>query len=232
MLSKKIIFIAILGIAGIGILVSYFPFQILTQGFSRYGYGLLFLGTLLEGEAILLAGGIFAYFGHFNLFLVMLVASVAIILGDNIQYFIGRKLGKNYFETHNNFLFIKKKHFEKIRHKFNNHTHKILLASRFLFGARVATMVTAGAIKMPYKKFLKFNILSCLSWTVIIAFSGFAFGASFILLRKVLKYSALSITVLVILVILIYYKQSFFPARLENKCEQISKFFRKFKKYV
>jgi len=216
MLSKKILFTVILGISAIGLVISYFPFQILDQGFSRYGYGLLFLGTFLEGEAFLLAGGIFAYLGHFNLLLVMLVASVAIILGDNLQYFIGRKLGKNYFKSHDHFLFIKKEHFEKISKQFNNHTHKILLVSRFLFGARVATMVTAGAIRMPYKKFLKFNILSCLSWTVIISLIGFAFGASFILLRKVLKYSALSITVLVVLGVLIYCQR-----------ERISKFFKK-----
>lgn len=196
-ITKTNLIIIIIAIAFFGIIISYFPFHILAQGFARYGYWLLFIGTFLEGEAVLLAAGIFAYFGRFNILLVILIASLAIILGDNIQYFIGRKLGKEFLE--------KRSRFKKLNGKFQNHTNKILLLSRFMFGMRVATMLMAGANNVDHKKFFKFNAISGILWVIAIAGLGFVFGASFVLLKKILKYSALAITALVVLGILIYY---------------------------
>lgn len=196
-LSKTKLILLIAGIAGTGVIISYFPFHILAQGFSRYGYWLLFIGTFFEGEAIVLAAGIFSYLGYFNILLVMLIASLAIIAGDNFQYWIGQKLGQEYLKKYYCF--------RKLNGKFQKHTNKILLASRFMFGMRVATMMMAGASNMNHKKFFKFNVISGILWVIAIAGLGYVFGASFILLKKILKYSALSITALVILGIIIFY---------------------------
>ena len=97
-LKKTNLILVISGIAIIGIVISYFPFHILASGFARYGYWLLFVGVFLEGEAVLLAAGICAYLGYFNIFLVVLIACLAIIAGDNAQYWLGRKLGKEFFQ--------------------------------------------------------------------------------------------------------------------------------------
>ena len=68
--------------------------------FVRYGYFVVFVGVMLEnvgiplpGEAILLAAGFFAYQGHFALPVVMGVAAMGAILGDNAGYGVGRRLG-------------------------------------------------------------------------------------------------------------------------------------------
>src|SRR4029078_5752762 len=69
--------------------------------FQQYGYWVVFFGVMLEnsgvpvpGETILLAAGFFAALGHFNLALVMSIACIGAVLGDNAGYFIGRKLGR------------------------------------------------------------------------------------------------------------------------------------------
>ncbi|MFH1392683.1 MAG: DedA family protein [bacterium] len=196
-LKKTNLILVISGIAIIGIIISYFPFHVLATGFARYGYWLLFVGVFLEGEAMLLAAGVCAYLGYLDIFLVIPIACLAIIAGDNAQYWLGRKLGKAFLNKYSVF--------QKINGKFNHHSNKIILFSRFLFGMRVATILMAGANNFNYKKFLKFNAISGILWVIAIAFLGFVFGASFVLLRKILKYSALAITVLVILGIVIYY---------------------------
>ena len=135
--------------------------------------------------------------GYLNIFLVVLLACLAIIAGDNVQYLLGRKLGKEFLQQYS--------FFRKVNNKFNHHTNKIILASRFLFGMRVATMLMAGANNFNYKKFLKFNAISGILWVKAVALLGFVFGASFVLLRKVFRYSVLAITVLIIFGILVYY---------------------------
>lgn len=199
-LKKTNLIFLISTLALIGIIISYFPFHVLATGFARYGYWLLFVGVFLEGEAVLLTAGVFAYLGYFNLFWVVVIACLAIIAGDNAQYWLGRKLGKKFLQKYSRF--------KKLNNKFNNHTNKILLASRFLFGMRSATMLMAGANNFNYKRFLKFNAVSGILWVIAVALLGFVFGASFVFLRKILKYSALAITILVVLGILIYYFMS------------------------
>ncbi|MAG44675.1 hypothetical protein CL633_02195 [bacterium] len=202
MLKRKSFLILIAGIASIGIIISYFPFYILANGFVRYGYWLVFVGTFLEGEAVLLVAGFVSYLGEFNLWSVILIACLAIILGDNFQYYMGMKLGKRFLK--------KFPCFKKLNGKFNKHSNKILLASRFMFGMRMACITMAGANRVNWKKFFKFNALSGVAWVMIMVFLGYAFGASFILLKKILKYSALSITVLIILAIIIYHERERF----------------------
>lgn len=202
MLKRKSFLILIAGIAGIGIAISYFPFHVLANGFARWGYWLVFIGTFLEGEAVLLAAGFATYMGIFNLRIVILIACLAIILGDNFQYYLGMKLGKRFLK--------KFPCFKKLNGKFNKHSNKILLASRFMFGMRIACMTMAGANKVDWKKFFKFNAVSGIIWVMIMAFAGYTFGASFMLLKKILKYSALCITIFALLIILIYHKREYF----------------------
>src|SRR3989442_14249004 len=68
--------------------------------FEQYGYWVVFFGVMLEkagipvpGETILLAAGFFAALGHFNIELVIAIACLGAVLGDNAAYFIGRKVG-------------------------------------------------------------------------------------------------------------------------------------------
>ncbi|HEX2639629.1 MAG TPA: hypothetical protein VHL50_03610, partial [Pyrinomonadaceae bacterium] len=71
--------------------------------FTHYGYWVVFFGVMLEnaglpipGETILLAAGFFAADGHFSLPLVMLIAAVGAVTGDNIGFAIGHHYGRNF----------------------------------------------------------------------------------------------------------------------------------------
>jgi len=192
---KIIILIAVIIVAGI--VVSYFPFHVLANGFARYGYWIVLLGAFFEGEVVLLAAGVFAYLGYFNIWLVILIGFLGIIAGDNFQYYLGRKLGKNFLEKYSCF--------KKINNKFNNHISKILLGSRFMFGTRIACMMMAGANKISWKKFFKFNAISGIIWVIIVALLGFVCGASFVSVKRFMRYGILLTTLLIGLGILIYY---------------------------
>ena len=69
--------------------------------FARYGYFVVFFGVMLEnagvpvpGETILLAAGFFAAQGHFHLWMVIAIAALGAMLGDNAGYAIGRRVGR------------------------------------------------------------------------------------------------------------------------------------------
>lgn len=209
---KTLIILA--GIIIFGLIIKYLPWSALLEVFKEYGYPLLFLGTFLEGEIILLAGGFLTYLGHFKFFWIIIVACLAIILGDNVQYWIGYKWGENLFKKRNRFLYLKREHLEKLNGHFNDHGNKIILASRFLFGMRTAVILTAGIVRMNWWRFFKFNALSGIIWTGAIASVGYLFGGSFILIRKILQSSFISITVIVIIVFLI---EIYFSRRIKRK---------------
>ena len=103
----------------------------------QYGYALIFLGTLAEGETLLMLGGYFAHRGYLELGWVMVTAYIAAVCGDQLFFHLGRRHGKALLGR-----------FPRLREKVNialrrveNHQVKIVLTMRFLWGLRIALPV-------------------------------------------------------------------------------------------
>ncbi|MBI2348429.1 MAG: hypothetical protein HYV05_07220 [Deltaproteobacteria bacterium] len=64
--------------------------ETLLQYFVEYRYLVIFFGTFIEGEVVLIAGGFLVYEGHLNFAILVLIATLAAIIGDNIFFWIGR----------------------------------------------------------------------------------------------------------------------------------------------
>src|SRR5436190_9132548 len=86
--------------------------------FHQYGYWIVFFGVMLEnagipvpGETILLVAGFFASRHGFNLWLVMIIAAVGAVLGDNAGYWIGRRAGRGILLKYGRYVFLTEKRF-------------------------------------------------------------------------------------------------------------------------
>lgn len=159
--------------------------------FQQYGYWVVFFGVMLEnagvpvpGETILLAAGFFAATGHFNLALVMAVACIGAVLGDNAGYFIGRKLGRATLLRIGRFVGLTPKRLVMFEVFFEKHGDKTILVARFITGLRVFAALLAGAARMQWRTFALFNFLGAVLWSIAITLAGYFFGQSWHLLER------------------------------------------------
>jgi membrane protein DedA with SNARE-associated domain len=139
---------------------------------TQYGYALIFLGTLVEGESILMLGGYFAHRGYLELGGVIATAFAGAVCGDQLFFYIGRHHARGLLAR-----------FPKLRDKVNvalrrveDHQVKVVLSMRFLWGLRIALPIALGLTDMNAKRFLWLNLLSAAVWSCVFAVLGF--GAS------------------------------------------------------
>ena len=159
--------------------------------FQQYGYWVVFFGVMLEnagvpipGETILLAAGFFAALGHFHLAIVMAVACLGAVLGDNAGYFIGRKLGRAALLRYGRYAGLTPKRLAMFESFFERHGDKTILVARFITGLRVFAALLAGAAHMRWPRFALYNFLGAVLWSVAITLAGYFFGHSWHLLER------------------------------------------------
>jgi len=155
----------------------------------EFGYPLIFIGVMLEdvgiplpGETILLVAGFLAAQGHLNLIVVMAIALLGAILGDNMGYWLGRKLGRPFLERYGRFIFITQKKLALTEVFFARHGDKTIFIARFISGLRELAALLAGISRMRWRTFFIYNASGALAWAVIIALLGYLFGNSWRLL--------------------------------------------------
>jgi membrane-associated protein len=155
---------------------------ILQYGTLTYGilFGIIFAETgfvftpFLPGDSLLFAAGTFAARGSFNVHLLVILLISAAILGDNVNYWIGRKLGTKLFERNSRFL--KKEYLDKTHKFYEKHGGKTIILARFFPIIRTFSPFVAGLGKMNYTKFLLNDIAGGIIWIGIFTFAGYFFG--------------------------------------------------------
>ncbi len=145
----------------------------------QYGYLLIFLGTFVEGETLLMLGGYFAHRGYLDLGGVVATSFIAAVCGDQLFFHLGRSHAKGLLAR-----------FPRLRDKVNlalhrveQHQVKVVLTMRFLWGLRIALPVALGLTSMSSRKFFWLNLLSAAVWSCVFALIGF--GTSRVVARIV-----------------------------------------------
>jgi membrane protein DedA with SNARE-associated domain len=151
-----------------------FDMATLQEVIGRWGYVVIFAAMLLEnaglplpGETVTLLGGYAAGSGQLNLLGVMGAAAGGAVLGDNIGYWVGRRLGWGLILKVGRWLGQSPAQLEKLRDQFLRHAGKSVLLGRFVAVLRVVAGPMAGAVGMPYPKFLLCNVVGAALWATI-----------------------------------------------------------------
>ena len=138
---------------------------------NTWGYGVVFAAMVLEsaglplpGETVTLLGGYAAGSGHLNLAGVIAAASCGAMVGDSIGYWVGRRAGWPLLLRVGRLLRQSPEQMETLRIQFLNHAGKSVLFGRFVAVLRVVAGPMAGAVGMPYGRFLVFNCTGAVLW--------------------------------------------------------------------
>ncbi len=163
-----------------------FPHSDIVQLIQAVGYlgifGIVFaesgvpVGFFLPGDSLLFAAGLLASQGFFNIWVLIIFIPVAAILGDNFGYWFGAKVGPKIFTREDSFFF-HKKHIERTRNFYIKYGNKAIILSRFIPVVRTFTPILAGVGQMPYRTFLKYNILGGVLWGTGMPLLGYFLGS-------------------------------------------------------
>ncbi|MGC3820747.1 DedA family protein [Acinetobacter sp. G11] len=160
----------------------------LLEFITDYGvwiYAILFLIIFVEtglvvmpflpGDSLLFAAGaLAASTGAMNPYILVILLFVAAVLGDTLNYHIGKFIGPRVFEIESRF--INKKHLTYTQKFFEKHGGKTIIFARFVPFARTFAPFVAGAGHMNYKYFLSFNIIGAICWVGSFVILGYLFG--------------------------------------------------------
>lgn len=135
----------------------------------------LFFGFFLPGDSLLFTAGLLASQGFLNPFILFIGVIIAAILGDNVGYAFGRKIGPTIFTKEDSFFF-NKKYVSQAHAFYEKHGNKTIILARFVPIVRTFAPIVAGVGNMDYKKFFSYNCIGGILWSVSLLGLGFVLG--------------------------------------------------------
>lgn len=139
---------------------------------ERFGYLAVFLGTFLEGEAILIMAGLLAERGYMNILTVTGVGFAGAYVGHLFWFWLGRVHGVRLLDRFPRM----KLHFGKGIRMFERYGAAAIILTQWLYGLRITCAVIIGISRISLIKFLIYEGISCLLWSIVIAAAGYYFG--------------------------------------------------------
>ncbi|MEB0204307.1 DedA family protein [Pseudomonas sp. CCC3.1] len=139
---------------------------------ATYGYLAIFIGCLLEGETILILGGMAAHQHVLKLLPVIGYASLAGMLGDQLLFWVGRYFGARLMPR----LHRQQATIERVTQLVNQHPTVSVFSVRFLYGMRLVGPMVIGACKVSPLKFTCINLLGAVTWATVFASVGYWAG--------------------------------------------------------
>jgi membrane protein DedA with SNARE-associated domain len=139
---------------------------------ETWGYWVLAIGCLLEGETVLALAGFAAHRGHLDFGVVLVVAAIAGFTGDQIFYWIGRRHGHRVLRR---FPAVAEQA-GRVHALIERHHDWLIVTVRFMYGLRIAGPILIGSAGIPPGRFAAYNALGAALWAVLVAGFGWVFG--------------------------------------------------------
>jgi len=133
----------------------------------------LFIGFFFPGDSLLFVAGIFSnklatwlydtQHDFTNLLMIIILATIAGVLGNFVGYWFGRKSGPALYKRKDSFFF-KQRYLQQAREFYEKNGGFTIIVARFVPFVRTFAPIVAGIVQMDYKKFVFYNIVGCFAW--------------------------------------------------------------------
>jgi membrane-associated protein len=167
--------------------ILHLDFDWLFANFGTAIYVVLFLVIFIEtglvampflpGDSLLFTAGLFARTGHLNMAYLLILLFIAAVLGDNCNYWVGRKIGIKIFDFKlKGRALVKREYLDKTHVFFEKHGTKAIIMARFVPFVRTFAPFAAGIGEMNYKKYFAFDVLGGALWIGSLTVAGYLLG--------------------------------------------------------
>lgn len=137
----------------------------------------LVLMPFLPGDSLLFTAGLFARKGYLNLSFLILLLFIAAVVGDNLNYFIGRNIGLRMLGIKmRGKKVVKQEYLDQTHEFYEKHGTKTIIMARFVPIVRTFAPFVAGVAEMKYRRFLSFDILGGALWIGSLTLAGYFLG--------------------------------------------------------
>lgn len=193
--------------------ILHLDFEWLFLNYNEMIYTILFLVIFIEtglvimpflpGDSLLFTAGLFARLGYLNLGFLFLLLFIAAVLGDNTNYWVGRKIGLKALQIKlKGKNIVKPEYLDKTHSFYDKHGTKTIIMARFVPIVRTFAPFVAGVAEMNYRRFLSFDVLGGALWIGSLTLAGFFLG-EIPWIRKNIELVALGIIFISILPIIL-----------------------------
>jgi membrane-associated protein len=148
-------------------------FGLLAVIFAESG---LLIGVFFPGDSLLFTAGFLASQGVFDITALIVGCFLAAVLGDNVGYTFGKRVGKKFFTSPNS-LFFNQGNLEKASAFYAKHGGKTIILARFVPGVRTLAPILAGVGDMHYPTFLIYNLMGGFLWAIGLTGLGYSLGS-------------------------------------------------------
>jgi len=139
---------------------------------ATYGYPVLIIGTFLEGETVLLLGGLAAQRGYLSLDWVIICGFCGTLFGDQLYFFLGRRHGKTLLARYPSW----QPRIKRALRLLERHQNLLILGFRFVYGLRSVTAFAVGISDVSYVRFALLNLIGASIWAIAIGCAGYYSG--------------------------------------------------------
>lgn len=136
--------------------------------------GLVFL-PFLPGDSLIFAAGTFAGIGELNLFYLFILITGAAIIGDTVNYEIGKHFGRKLLNN-KKFTIVKQENLDKADALISKYGSTAVFIARFMPIIRTIVPFVVGMGRLNYKKFITFNAIGGIVWVSLFLCLGYFFG--------------------------------------------------------
>lgn len=157
-----------------------------------------FVGFFLPGDSLLVTAGIFAAAGVIPLPWLLLPVMLCAVLGDQVGYWIGRTAGPALYRREDS-LFFRRSHLQRAHDFYEKYGGRAVIFARFVPIIRTFCPPVAGAARMPYGRYLTFDIFGGIFWVGAMILGGYSLGRT---IPNIDKYIHVVIAVIILLSIL------------------------------
>lgn len=162
--------------------------QHLTELAAQYGtwiYAILFLiifcetglvvTPFLPGDSLLFAAGGIAAIGEMNIHVMVLLLITSAIIGDAVNFMIGKYFGAKLFANPDSKIF-KRSYLDKTHKFYEKYGGKTIIIARFVPIVRTFAPFVAGMANMHYGRFIRYNVIGAVLWVVLFSYAGYFFA--------------------------------------------------------
>ena len=135
----------------------------------------LLIGLFLPGDSLLFTAELLAAQGYLDIRWLVLACFAAAVAGDQAGYAFGLRVGRALFQRQDSHFF-KKRYLVQAERFFLRHGGEAVTLARFVPIVRTCTPIVAGIGRMPYQRFLAFNLLGAALWAISITLAGYWLG--------------------------------------------------------
>jgi membrane-associated protein len=157
-----------------------------------------FVGFFLPGDSLLITAGIFAAADVIPLRWLLLPVMVCAIVGDQIGYWIGRSAGAALYKREDSFFF-RRSHLQRAHDFYEKYGGRAVILARFVPVVRTFCPPVAGAARMPYGRYVMFDIFGGIFWVGAMILGGYSLGRSVPNIGKYIHYVIAVVAVVSIL---------------------------------